>query len=164
MATNKLQIIVETNTRQLDKLQAKVKQSQGNLSKLQGKGKQVSQSFNQIGASANKAANGIAKTGRSAEQASGGFKSLGKAFRSLLAAYSLFEAVKFTIGSTAELETQRKSLEVLTGSVKEANAVIKELQDFGAVTPFTSTELIDTAKRLKAFGCLLYTSPSPRDA
>ena len=152
MATSKLQIIVETNTRQLDKLQAKVKQSQGNLSKLQGKGKQVSQSFNQIGVSANKAANGISKTGRAAQQASGGFNSLGKSLRSLLAAYSLFEAVKFTIGSTAELETQRKSLEVLTGSVKEANTVIKQLQDFGAVTPFTSTELIDTAKRLKAFG------------
>ena len=27
-----------------------------------------------------------------------------------------------------------------------------ELQAFGAVTPFTSTELIETSKRLKAFG------------
>ena len=53
---------------------------------------------------------------------------------------------------TAELESQTKSLEVLTGSLKVAKQTISDLQAFGAVTPFTSTELIDTAKRLKAFG------------
>lgn len=62
------------------------------------------------------------------------------------------QAIKFTLVSTAELETQTRSLEVLTGSLESAKTVISELQAFGAVTPFTSAELIDTAKRLRAFG------------
>ena len=41
---------------------------------------------------------------------------------------------------------------MLTGSLGNAQKIIQELQAFGAVTPFTSSELIETAKRLKAFG------------
>ena len=52
----------------------------------------------------------------------------------------------------AEVESQRRSLEVLTGSAQRAGQIVKELQDLGAVTPFTSSELIDAAKRLQAFG------------
>jgi tape measure domain-containing protein len=43
-------------------------------------------------------------------------------------------------------------LQVLAGSAEKAGRIIKELQQLGAVTPFTSTELIDSAKRLQAFG------------
>jgi tape measure domain-containing protein len=43
-------------------------------------------------------------------------------------------------------------LAILAGSAQKAGQIIKELQDLGAVTPFTSTELIDSAKRLQAFG------------
>ena len=70
----------------------------------------------------------------------------------LVGAFTAVSAVKFVFAKTAELETQTKSLQVLTGSVKEAKAIIQELQQLGAVTPFTSTELIDSAKRLNAFG------------
>lgn len=86
-------------------------------------------------------------------------KSLKRSFGSLRGAVAglgvtlgAVQAIKFTIASTAELETQTRSLEVLTGSLKSAKTVISELQAFGAVTPFTSAELIDTAKRLRAFG------------
>jgi tape measure domain-containing protein len=70
----------------------------------------------------------------------------------LAAAFAAVQAVKFVFVQAAEIESQRRSLEVLTGSVKDAGRIIKELQDLGAVTPFTSTELIDSAKRLQAFG------------
>jgi len=70
----------------------------------------------------------------------------------LAVAFTAIQAVKFAFVQAAELETQRRSLEVLTGSVQRANQIIKELQQLGAVTPFTSTELIDAAKRLQAFG------------
>ena len=40
----------------------------------------------------------------------------------------------------------------MTGSLQTAKVIIKDLQAFGAVTPFKSSELIETAKRLKAFG------------
>ena len=43
-------------------------------------------------------------------------------------------------------------MQVLTGSAQKAKQIIEELQQLGAVTPFTSTELIDAAKRLQAFG------------
>ena len=55
-------------------------------------------------------------------------------------------------GDTATLQTQTKSLEVLLGSAERAKGIVKELQSYGAVTPFESTELIETAKRLNAFG------------
>ena len=55
-------------------------------------------------------------------------------------------------GDTATLQTQTKSLEVLLGSADKATSIVKELQSYGAVTPFESTELIETAKRLNAFG------------
>jgi tape measure domain-containing protein len=70
----------------------------------------------------------------------------------LVGAFTVVSTLKFVFAKTAELETQTKSLQVLTGSVKEAKAIIQELQQLGAVTPFTSTELIDAAKRLNAFG------------
>ena len=91
-------------------------------------------------------------TGKSAKVASTGVKGLVGALRPLLAALAVVGTARFIFVKTAELETQRKSLEVLTGSLEKTNQIIKELQDFGAVTPFTSSELIEQTKRLKAFG------------
>jgi lambda family phage tail tape measure protein len=55
-------------------------------------------------------------------------------------------------GDTATLQSQAKSLQVLTGSAQQASQIIRELQSYGAATPFEATELIETAKRLNAFG------------
>ena len=77
---------------------------------------------------------------------------LGGAVGKLLGSFALISAAKFVFAKTAELETQTRSLQVLTGSAQQAKSIIQELQQLGAVTPFTSTELIDTAKRLNAFG------------
>ena len=79
---------------------------------------------------------------------SGLLKTVGK----LTIALGAIQAVKFVFAKTAELESQTRSLEVLTGSAAKAKQIIQELQQLGAVTPFTSTELIDAAKRLQAFG------------
>ena len=67
-------------------------------------------------------------------------------------AFAGIQAAQFIFAKTAELESQTRSLQTLTGSAEKAGQIIKELQDLGAVTPFTSTELIDAAKRLQAFG------------
>jgi tape measure domain-containing protein len=72
--------------------------------------------------------------------------------RKISIALGVMQAVKFVFAKTAELESQTRSLEVLTGSAEKAKQIIVELQQLGAVTPFTSTELIDSAKRLQAFG------------
>jgi len=79
-------------------------------------------------------------------------KSLQNAVTGLVGAFSAAQAIRFVFAKTAELETQTRSLQVLTGSVQQAKQIISELQQLGAVTPFTSTELIDAAKRLQAFG------------
>ena len=70
----------------------------------------------------------------------------------LVGAFSAAAALRFVVVKTAELETQTRSIETLTGSVQQAKQIIQDLQQLGAVTPFTSTELIDSAKRLQAFG------------
>ena len=95
-------------------------------------------SLNQVGAASNAASSGV--------------NLLKSALGPLLTALAAVNAIKFVVVKTSELETQTKSLEVLTGSVQKAKSIIAELQQLGAVTPFTSTELIDAAKRLNAFG------------
>ena len=80
------------------------------------------------------------------------FNGVAAAAGKLAIAFGALQAAKFVFAKTAELESQTRSLEVLTGSAEKAGKIIKELQQLGAVTPFTSTELIDSAKRLQAFG------------
>jgi len=92
------------------------------------------------------------RAGKTAKRTQGPIDGLTKAVGKLGLAFSVFEGLKFVILKTAELEKQTKSLEVLTGSLEEAKDIISELQSFAAITPFTSSELIEQAKRLKAFG------------
>ena len=100
----------------------------------------------------NKSNRSIRESGRAAKSASGGFATLNKSLMPLLKALAAIAATRFVFVNAADIETQRKSLEVLTGSLSKTNVIIKELQDFGAVTPFKSSELIEQTKRLKAFG------------
>ena len=90
--------------------------------------------------------------GNAARGAAGGVKTFTRSIAPLLKALAIAATARFVFVQTAELETQRKSLEVLTGSLSKTNQIIKEIQDFGAVTRFTSSELIEQTKRLKAFG------------
>jgi len=94
----------------------------------------------------------LKNTGRAAKTASAGVGTLVGALKPLLAALAVVGTARFIFVKTAELETQRASLKQLTGDIEKTNQIIKELQDFGAVTPFTSSELIEQTKRLKAFG------------
>ena len=93
--------------------------------------------------------NQVTAASKTTATAVGGAKN---AIGGLVSAFAAISAAKFVFAKTAELETQTRSLQVLTGSVQQAKSIIQELQQLGAVTPFTSTELIDTAKRLNAFG------------
>ena len=86
------------------------------------------------------------------KQAQAGIGGLTASIGKLAAGFSAIQAAKFVFAKTAEIESQAKSLEVLTGSAQKSKQIISELQRLGAVTPFTSTELIDAAKRLQAFG------------
>lgn len=83
------------------------------------------------------------------ERAIGG---LGGAIGKLAIAVAALQAGRFIFAKTAELESQARSLQVLTGSAQKAAQIIQQLKQLGAVTPFTSSELIDAAKRLQAFG------------
>ncbi len=87
-----------------------------------------------------------------AQQTERAFGGVAAAAGKLAAAFSVVQAARFVFASTAELQSQTRSLQVLTGSAEKATSIIRELQQLGAVTPFTSTELIDSAKRLQAFG------------
>jgi tape measure domain-containing protein len=80
------------------------------------------------------------------------FGGIAAAATKLAVAFGGIQAARFVFAKTAELESQSRSLAILAGSAEKAGQIIKELQDLGAVTPFTSTELIDSAKRLQAFG------------
>ena len=127
-------------------------QASGKLGKITNSTKRLEQASSKAQNSIQRTNKGIAATGRVSTTAARGVDKLGRAVRGLAAGFGLFQAGKFVIFKTAELERQTKSLEVLTGSLGNARNIIKELQQFGTVTPFTSAELVETAKRLKAFG------------
>ena len=114
--------------------------------------KKLANNTNKLKDRLNKSNRSLRDSGTAAKRASGGFATLNRTLGPLLKALAVAAAARFVFVQSAELETQRKSLEVLTGSLKDTNKIIKELQDFGAVTPFTSSELIEQTKRLKAFG------------
>lgn len=84
--------------------------------------------------------------------ATAGISTLRNAVAGLAAGFGAIQAAKFVFAKTAELESQTRSIQTLTGSVQQAKQIIQELQQLGAATPFTGTELIESAKRLTAFG------------
>lgn len=87
-----------------------------------------------------------------AQQTERAFGGIAAAVGKLATAFGVIQAARFVFVKTAEVETQTRSLAILAGSAQKAGQIIQELQQLGAVTPFTSTELIDAAKRLQAFG------------
>ena len=90
--------------------------------------------------------------GNKAKRTETAFGKLSSTVGKLAGALALVQTAKFVFAKTAELEKQARSLQVLTGSVAKATTIIRELQEIGKVTPFTSAELIESAKRLNAFG------------
>ena len=134
------------------KLELLTGQAERAAKKLHSRTQELSNRFREVKNRSNAAGNRIQKFGRQSATASKGVNKLGRAIRGLFIGLSVIQGLRFTFMKTAELETQRKSLEVLTGSLEKTNQIIRELQEFGAVAPFTSSDLIESGKRLKAFG------------
>ena len=120
---------------QVKRLERAVKRTGIQLERLRRKGVQSLQA--------------VASKAKNAAKSFGGF---GKAAAIAAAAAGALAGLRFAFTQAGELEKATRSLKVLTGSLDDAKRIIGELQAFGTVTPFTSAELIDTAKRLKAFG------------
>ena len=62
--------------------------------------------------------------GNAARGAAGGVKTFTRSIAPLLKALAIAATARFVFVQTAELETQRKSLEVLTGSLSKTNSII----------------------------------------
>ena len=114
--------------------------------------KQLSGSTEKLKNRLNRSSRAFRENGTSAKVAAGGVRTLTSSLGPLLKALALAATFRFIFVKTADLQTQRTALIQLTGSVDRANKIISQLQAFGNVTPFTSSELIEQAKRLKAFG------------
>ena len=140
-------LVFKSQTQQLDQVASKIQKFERDLARLKG-----ADPFQGVEDSAKSAGREIDKTADKAEKAQGSFSRMGAVLGRLALAYTAIQATKFVFAKTAELQTQTKSIEVLTGSLDKAKQIIGELQQFANITPFTSTELIETAKRLKAFG------------
>jgi len=104
-------------------------------------------------------ANNIKKLGNSLQGAQGQAKNLAMSFNSMVGPLAAIAGIaggaaltRGIFGSTAQLQSQAKSLEVLTGSAQTTAEILKEIRAFGAATPFQVKDLIDVTKKLKAFG------------
>ena len=125
------------------------KKAEAAIQKLQGAVEGVGRKFDRLKRKASAGLSAIAAKAKDAAKSFGGF---GKAAAIAAAAAGALAGLRFAFTQAGELEKATRSLKVLTGSLDNAKRIIGELQAFGAVTPFTSAELIETAKRLKAFG------------
>ncbi len=103
--------------------------------------------------------NNIRRLGRDLQGVQGKAKNLASSFAGLtkpliaLAGIGGGAALVTSIfGSRAELESQTRSLQVLTGSAEKTKQIVGEIKAFGAATPFQVRDLIDVTKKLKAFG------------
>ena len=139
MAQSTVRLIVDAQNaiRPLQQTDRITKQLSKNTDKLKGRLDRSNRSFRE--------------QGTSAKVAAGGVQTLTRSIAPLLKALALAATFRFIFVKTAELQTQRTALIQLTGSVDSANKIISQLQAFGNVTPFTSSELIEQSKRLKAF-------------
>ena len=72
-----------------------------------------------------KSSRSFRNNGRAAQSAAGGVRTFTRSIAPLLKALAAIAATRFIFVQTAELETQRKSLEVLTGSLSKTNEIIK---------------------------------------
>ena len=140
MAQSTVRLIVDAQNaiRPLQRTDQITRQLSKNTDKLKGRLDRSNRSFRE--------------QGRSAKVAAGGVQTLTRSLAPLLKALAIAATARFIFVRTAELQTQRTALIQLTGSVESANKIISQLQAFGNVTPFTSSELIEQSKRLKAFG------------
>jgi len=59
---------------------------------------------------------------------------------------------KTGIGLAAQLEQDTIAIKTFTGSIESANALIQQVRDFAASTPFQLNDLIAATKQLLAFG------------
>ena len=122
------------------------------LQRVNEQTKALSSSTDKLKGRLDKSNRSLKDTGRSAKTAAAGFGTLTKSIAPLLKALAVISATRFVLFQTAQLETQTKALEVLTGSAEKAQKIVQEIKEFGAVTPFKSSDLIEVTKRLKAFG------------
>ena len=113
------------------KIKVSAKDADRNLNKLKNSSNKLSEAFNKVTRRSQKTQTAFRNTGKAARSASTGVRSLAASLRPLLAAFAVIGSARFVFIKSAEVETQRKSLEVLTGSVGEANKIIRELQAFG---------------------------------
>jgi len=151
MARSSVELIVDA-VKAINPLRAVATASKKAEQAIEGLKKSAKATGNTLADMGRKGKKGLSDLAAKARQAANGFGKFGKAAALAAAAAGAAALLKFSFGQAGELERQTKSLQVLTGSLETAKGIISELQAFGAVTPFTSTELIETAKRMKAFG------------
>lgn len=72
-----------------------------------------------------------------------GVRALADGFKSMISS---------AIGYNATIEGYQTSFEVMTGSAQEAKAVVEELTDFAAKTPFEMQDLAETVQLLMNYG------------
>ena len=151
MGRSSVELIVDA-VKAVNPLRAVASASKKAEQAIEGLKKSAKATGNTLADMGRKGKKGLSDLAAKARQAASSLGKLGKAALLAAAAAGSAALLKFSFGQAGELERQTKSLQVLTGSLETAKGIISELQAFGAVTPFTSTELIETAKRMKAFG------------
>ena len=151
MARSSVELIVDAAKAlsPLRAVNAASKKTQAAIDKLKKAVERTAPAFQKMRA---KAESALQRIKTKAKEAAASFKGFNKAVALAAGSAAALAGLRFAFMQAGELERQTKSLQVLTGSLKSAKDIIGELQAFGAVTPFTSQELIETAKRMKAFG------------
>lgn len=82
----------------------------------------------------------------------GAVATLGAGFGAYQIASKIFDIGKASLVAAANMEQQTVAFTTMLGSAAQAESLLKNLQEFAAVTPFQFNELVDASKRMIAFG------------
>lgn len=124
-----------------DQFKLRAKETSQQLSKLSGETEKLSSSSGSSAKSTDALSNGFSK-----------LTTIAKGFVGIALAKKLYDIAAASLKSAMEMEKQRIAFSVMLGSISKSNALLKEAQEFAANTPYAFPEIVDSTKKLIAFG------------
>ncbi|MCP3683793.1 MAG: tape measure protein [bacterium] len=112
----------------------------------------VDKSIKKIGTDSTKASKGVKDLNKQTSSMSKSIGNLIKGGALAAVAKGIFNIGKNAIGAAADLEQQIVAFEVMLGSAEAAKSLMQEINKVAVSTPFEQADIIDSTKKLLAFG------------
>lgn len=140
---------LELKPKGFDKLERRMKGVQSNISGINTKLRNTQGQFTKIGKNGSRDLNNTVKA---TDNLSNSMTKLKGLAIGLVASLSAIQSIRGLTSATVEFERYEAQLKTMTGSMDNASAAMKRLQNFAERTPFDLKQSIDGFVKLKALG------------